>query len=204
MTLLRRAALAVSAAAITTVAIATGTAHAAPVSGAAPTYVSAASADGAHITTTLRNATFAAKPAGQSLSILDRHGRVAEKVALTVPLNGVSVPLRPVVSADRTSVTLTPVLSQQVRDQLKAGVHPVAGKKDRAYQSMIGHIQNGWNRGGAVATAVGALAGLIIGCIVIVGCIWGAGVGAAIGAVIGINNGDPRAAQSVLDWINTP
>ena len=31
-----------------------------------------------------------------------------------------------------------------------------------------------------------------------------AGVGAAIGAVIGINNGDPRAGQSILNWINTP
>ncbi|MGV9482316.1 hypothetical protein ACWDNR_23075, partial [Gordonia aichiensis] len=74
--------------------------------------------------------------------------------------------------------------------------HPATGQPRLRAQRHLQPVR--------VATAVGALAGLVVGCIVIVGCVWGAGVGAAIGAVVGINNGDPRAGQAILNWINTP
>lgn len=204
MSLLRRAAIAIAAVAITLLAVATGTAHAAPASGPAPSAMTTASPDGTRLITTLTNASFARTPAGDTLSIIGRDGRVLERVPLTVRLNGQNVALRPTVSADGRQATLTPTLLDATRAAIAAGMHPASAKKDRAYAQMIYHIQNGWNRGGNVATAVGAIAGLIIGCVVIVGCIWGAGVGAAIGAVVGINAGDPQAGQAILNWINTP
>ena len=193
---------AVAAAAV--MAVGVGSAHAVPPVQGAPTAMSVVSADGAHIVTTLTDATFVPAPVSDALSIVDRHGKIVETVSLAVPLNDQSVPLRAAVSADGSTATLTPVLSESARTEIAAGVRPVSAKKDRAFEQMIWHITNGWNRGGNVATAVGALAGLIVGCIVIVGCVWGAGVGAAIGAVVGINNGDPRAGQAILNWINTP
>ncbi|MBD0860185.1 hypothetical protein IA539_03030 [Gordonia sp. zg691] len=197
----RIAVLTIAGLAISMLTISFGTAHGAPAP-AAPSHQSSASADGTSITSQLRNATFVAGE--RELRVVDNDGRTIDRVALTLPLNGIHVPMRAAVSADRTRATFTPILSPEARAAIAAGVRPASAKKDRAYQKMIWHITNGWNRGGNVTTAIGALAGLIIGCIVIVGCIWGAGVGAAIGAVIGINNGDPRAAQSILDWINTP
>ncbi|WP_232717150.1 hypothetical protein [Gordonia metallireducens] len=193
--------LGITALAIAVLTISFGTAHGAPAP-AAPSHLSIASADGTSITSTLRNATFVS--AGSELQVVDLNGRTLERVALTLPLNGATVPLRTQVSADRTQATFTPILTPEARAAIAAGVRPASAKKDRAYQQMIWHINNGWNRGGNVTTAIGALAGLIIGCLVIVGCIWGAGVGAAIGAAIGISNGDPATAQSILNWINTP
>ncbi|MDS1116167.1 hypothetical protein RD149_20695 [Gordonia westfalica] len=193
--------LSITASAIAMLAISFGTAHGAPAP-ATPSHLSVASADGASITSTLRNATFVS--ADDGLHVVDRNGRILERVALTLPLSGAIVPMRAQVGADRTSATFTPILTPEVRAAIAAGVRPASAKKDQAFQKMVWHINNGWNRGGNVTTAIGALAGLIIGCLVIVGCIWGAGVGAAIGAVIGIGNGDPATAQSILNWINTP
>ncbi|MFW0796455.1 hypothetical protein AAFP30_21780 [Gordonia sp. CPCC 205515] len=182
--------------------VAAGTAHGAPTPGA-PTQRTTASADGTSITTVLQHATFVAAADG-GLSVVDHSGRLVDRVAPWVPLNGARIPLRATVSADRTSATFHPLITPGARDLIARGMHPAATKKDRAYQKMIWHINNGWNRGGGVATAVGAIAGLIVGCLVIVGCIWGAGVGAAIGAAVGINSGDPQAGQAILTWINTP
>lgn len=182
--------------------VATATAHGAPTS-LTPSHHTSASADGSTITSVLTNATFGHQDAN-ALTVLDRHGATIDRVDLTIPLNGIDVPLRAAVSTDRTTATLTPQLTPEMRTAIASGMHPVSAKKDRAYQQMIWHINNGWNRGGGVATAVGAIVGLIVGCLVLVGCIWGAGVGAAIGAVVGINNGDPQAGQAILTWINTP
>lgn len=193
--------LSVTTLAVAMLTVSFGTAHGTPAP-AAPSHLSVASADGTSISSALKNATFVS--AGDELRVVDLNGRTLERVALTLPLNGVNVPLQTRVSADRTQATFTPLLTPEARAAIAAGVRPASAKKDRAYQQMIWHITNGWNRGGNVTTAVGALAGLIIGCLVIVGCIWGAGVGAAIGAAIGIGNGDPAAAQSILNWINTP
>ena len=193
--------LAVMALAISALTVSYGTAHGAPTP-AAPSHFSSASADGTSITSQLRNATFVAGE--QELRVIDSRGRTIERIGLVLPFDGAAVPMRAKVSADRTQATFTPILTPEARAAIAAGVRPASAKKDRAYQQMIWHITNGWNRGGNVTTAIGALAGLIIGCIIIVGCVWGAGVGAAIGAVIGINNGDPRAGQSILNWINTP
>ncbi|MDL9944640.1 hypothetical protein QSJ19_03385 [Gordonia sp. ABSL11-1] len=193
----------VAIAASTLTVVATATAHGAPSTGT-PSHLTSAGGDGGSITSVLRNATFIPTPAGDELTVVDPDGRTIDRVALTIPMGGAVVPLRANVSADRTSATFTPVITPQTRAAIAAGVHPVSAKKDRAYQKMIWHINNGWNRGGGVATAVGAIVGLIVGCLVIVGCIWGAGVGAAIGAAVGINNGDPQAGQAILTWINTP
>ncbi|MDH3008073.1 MULTISPECIES: hypothetical protein [Gordonia] len=193
--------LSITAFAIATLTISLGTAHGAPAP-AAPSHLTIGSADGTSITSTLRNATFVST--GNELRVVDPSGRILERVALTLPLDRAVVPLRTQVSTDRTQATFTPILTPEARAAIAAGVRPASAKRDRAYQQMIWHINNGWNHGGNVATAIGALAGLIIGCLVIVGCIWGAGVGAAIGAAIGISNGDPATAQSILDWINTP
>lgn len=195
LTLLTLATIAVAA-----MTMAAGTANGAPSAVLTPTHLT--SVDNGTITSTLRNASFV-EDAG-ALRVVDRTGKTVETVALSVPLNGVDVPLRADVSADGTSATLTPTLTDQARAAIAAGMHPASAAKDRAWAKMVWHINNGWNRGGGVATAVGALIGLVVGCIVIVGCIWGAGVGAAIGAVVGINNGDPRAGQAILNWINTP
>nr|WP_064569809.1 hypothetical protein [Gordonia sp. LAM0048] len=193
--------LAIMALAISALTISFGTANGAPAP-AAPSHHSSASADGTSIISQLRNATFVAGE--QELRVVDARGQTIERIGLVLPFDGAAVPMRAQVSADRNQATFTPILSPEARAAIAAGVHPASAKKDRAYQQMIWHITNGWNRGGNVTTAIGALAGLVIGCIVIVGCVWGAGVGAAIGAVIGINNGDPRAGQSILNWINTP
>lgn len=191
----------VAIASIAMMTVAAATANGAPVS-SAPTHLTKASADGTHITSVLTNATFAS---GQnSLTVRDRQGRTVQHVPLSVALNGVQIPLRANVSADRTTATLTPVLSAQSRALIARGLHPASAKKDRAYSSMMYHLNRGWANGGGLFTAVGALIGLVVGCIVIVGCIWGAGVGAVIGAAVGINQGDPQAGQSVLNWINTP
>lgn len=205
MSILRKLVVAAgTAATATAVIVAGGSAQAAPAVSAPATAVSTASADGTQVITKVRNGHFAAAPVNGTLAVLDRTGRVAEQVPLTVALNGTDVALRTSVSADRSTATMTPVVSQQARSSIAFGMHPASAKKDRAYSAMIYHINNGWNRGGNVSTAVGAIVGLIVGCLVLVGCLWGAGVGAAIGAVVGINNADRQAAQSILDWINTP
>ncbi|MGV9714050.1 hypothetical protein ACWDTI_25715 [Gordonia sp. NPDC003424] len=200
MKLLRLALLTVAA--IAALTITASTAHGAPTTGA-PTQRTVASIDGRSITSILTNATFVSAPGG-GLSVVDRNGRVIDRIASSIPLNGIAIPMRAVVSEDRTTAVFTPLITPQAKELIGRGMHPAASKKDRAYQSMIGHINNGWNRGGGVATAVGAIVGLIVGCLFIVGCIWGAGVGAAIGAVVGINGGDPQAGQAILNWINTP
>lgn len=201
---IRSLALVIASMVITLLALATGTADAAPVSGAAPSYLAKTSADNKSIITTLTNATFARTVSDNSLVVLNRNGDRISTVPLTTTLNGVIVPLRQSVSADRTQATLTPDLTASARAAIAAGVHPASAKKDRAWNAMVWHITNGWNNGGAIATAVGALIGLVVGCLVILGCLWAAGVGAAIGAVIGIYNGDPYSAQAILNWINTP
>ncbi|MGK2320218.1 hypothetical protein [Gordonia rhizosphera] len=203
MKLLRLVLVTIALVAASVLTIAAGTANGAPIS-SVPSQLTKASADGKTIISVLRNATFATASDANALIVLDRQGNVIDRVDLTIPLNGVRVPLRTTVSADRTTATLTPILTPQARAAIAAGMHPASAKKDRAYQQMIWHINNGWNRGGGVATAIGAIAGLIIGCVFLVGCPGGAGVGAAIGAVIGINNGDPQAGQAILNWINTP
>ncbi len=204
MRLIRSLALIISSTAITLLVLATGTAHAAPVSGLTPSYVASTSADKQSIITTLTNATIAHQVSGNNLVVVNRHGDAISTIPLSTTLNGVNVPLRQQVSADRTRVTLTPDLTASARAAIAAGVHPASAKKDQAWNSMVWHITNGWNRGGAIAAAVGALIGLVVGCLVILGCLWAAAAGAAIGAVIGINNGDPYAAQSILNWLNTP
>ncbi|MAU81735.1 MAG: hypothetical protein CME34_07660 [Gordonia sp.] len=202
MKIMRLIVLTLAGVVTTLLTVATATAHGAPTSLAA-SHHTFASTDGTSITSVLTNATFGQHDA-DALTVLDRHGNTIDRVALSIPLNGVDVPLRTTVSADRTTATLAPQITPEIRAAIAAGMHPASAKKDRAYQKMIWHINNGWNRGGGVATAVGAIVGLIVGCLVLVGCIWGAGVGAAIGAAVGINNGDPQAGQAILTWINTP
>ncbi|WP_431309374.1 hypothetical protein [Gordonia sesuvii] len=202
MKLLRLTLLTLAGVVTALLTVSTATAHGAPVS-TAPSHLTSTSPGGTSITSVLQNASFVARDAN-ALTVIDDNGRTIDSVGLSIPLNGVQVPLRAEVSADRSTATLTPMISPEMRAAIAAGMHPASAQKDRAWNRMIWHINNGWNRGGGVATAVGAIVGLIVGCLVIVGCIWGAGVGAAIGAVVGINNGDPRAGQAILNWINTP
>ncbi|MEO9330020.1 hypothetical protein [Gordonia aurantiaca] len=187
--------------AIAVLTISFGTAHGTP-GPATPSHLSTVAPDGTTISSVLRHATFVS--AGDQLLVVDSNGRTIERVPLQLPLNGVMVPLRAQVSGDHTRATFTPLLTPELQAAIAAGVHPASTKKDQAFEKMVWHINNGWNRGGNVTTAIGALAGLVIGCVVIVGCIWGAGVGAAIGAAIGISQGDPATAQSIINWINTP
>ncbi|WP_018179748.1 hypothetical protein [Jongsikchunia kroppenstedtii] len=191
--------LAVASTTIAALVIVFGASYAAASTGPATQYT--ATSPNGSIVSTLKNAAFVSR--GNVLTVVDSTGRTIDHVSQSVSLNGVSVPLRVNVDASRTRATFTPTITPQSRAAIALGLHPAAAKDD-AYNKMIWHINNGWNRGGGVAAAVGALVGLIVGCAVIVGCIWGAGVGAGIGAAIGINQGDPLAGQAVLNWINTP
>ncbi|MEP9415675.1 hypothetical protein ABLE92_15185 [Gordonia sp. VNQ95] len=207
---LRYAVMSIAAVVATALVVPVATAHAAPAVAAtqaatAPTYRAELAPDGSSVAVRLADATFAPTPVDGTLSIRDESGVVRETVALQTELNGVVVPLRPAVSADGSTVTLTPELTSVMRDTIARGMHPVSAKKDKAFATMMAHLNNGWNRGNAgVTTAVGALIGFAVGFFIIGGWIVGTAIGAAIGAAVGINAGDPKAGQAVLDWINTP
>lgn len=172
---------------------------------ATPTYVAQLAPGGSVVTAHLTGARFAPTPVGGQVAILDRAGGVLEQVALVTELNGVAVPLRVSVGADRSTATFTPLLSDAMLQSIRQSAHPVSAKKDKAYMNMMWHLNNGWNRGNAaVTTAVGALIGFAVGFLLIGGWLITTPIGAAIGAAVGINAGDPKAGQSVLDWINTP
>lgn len=200
MRLLRRIGLALGVTATATVlAVSAGTADAAPVSGANPTSVTTAMPG--KLTTKLTNATFLPYSGGKNLSVANRSGKVIEQVPLTIPISGVDVPLRVKLSADRTSATLIPIVNPQTRALITKDVKPYASKQ-AAYNRMMREVMIGWNNGGSLTAAIGAVVGLVVGCLIFVGCLWLAGVGAIVGAAIGINDANPRAFHAVLNWLN--
>lgn len=200
MRLLRRIGLALGVTATATVlAVSAGTADAAPVSGANPTGVTTAMPG--KLTTKLTNATFLPYSGGTSLSVANRGGKVIEQVPLTIPISGVNVPLRVKLSADRTTATLIPIVTPRTRAIITKDVKPYASKQ-AAYNRMMREVMIGWNNGGSLTAAIGAVVGLVVGCLIFVGCLWLAGVGAIVGAAIGINDANPRAFHAVLNWLN--
>ena len=200
MKLLRRIGLALGVTATATVlAVAAGTADAAPVSGANPTAVTTAMPG--KLTTSLTNATFLPYSGGDTLKVANRSGKIIEQVPMIFPISGVDVPVRVQMSADRTSATLVPVITPQTRAAIFTDAKPYASKA-QAYQRMMRELMIGWNNGGSLTAAIGAIIGLVLGCATIIGCLWVAGVGAVIGGAIGINMANPRAFHAVLNWLN--
>ncbi|MFD0927188.1 hypothetical protein [Williamsia deligens] len=171
---------------------------------------------GGGITSTVTNATFSPTPG--ALAVTDPRGTVLDRIPTSVVLNGVTVPLRTTVAADRRTATIDPVLNPALWSAIEHGRHPASARKDRAYYDMLFHVANGLNRAGTVSaaagagvgTAVGAAVGLVVGCTVFGACLLaipaaaaGAAIGGTVAGVVGTQYGDPRAAQSVLTWLST-
>ncbi|MFW0783944.1 hypothetical protein AAFP35_05435 [Gordonia sp. CPCC 206044] len=175
----------------------------------APFVTAAIAADGHSVVAKLRDAAFVPNAAGTELQVRDRAGRVVDSLPLVGTMDGFRVPLRWSVGADRSSATLTPIVSRDHRALLDAAATDAAKRnkakprakrltKNQRYDLMWKELNKGWKGNTPISTLVGGLIGFIV-----FGWI-GAGVGAAIGAYLGYQTSNPQAWPSVLAWWNTP
>ncbi|KAF0970305.1 MULTISPECIES: hypothetical protein [Gordonia] len=182
------------------VAVPVATAHAAPATVALPTASAAIGGDHRSVIVDVRGGSLAVTPAG-ALQILDGRGRIVSSMPLSGQMDGFTVPLRAAVSADKSSVTLTPVVGTDFRAVLDAAETKAAKQrltKQQRYDIMWTELNKGWRGNTPLYTLIGGLIGFIV-----FGWI-GAGVGAFIGAYIGYGESNPKAWPSVVAWFNTP
>ncbi|WP_161928514.1 hypothetical protein [Gordonia crocea] len=83
--------------------------------------------NGKSIVATLTNGTF--RPAGDVLAVVDKSGRVIDRVPLTATVEGTLVRVAPVLAANRTSVTLTPVAVAKKQKPQSKGTNPRGNQK---------------------------------------------------------------------------
>lgn len=189
------------------VAVPVATAHAAPATQGAQGQAGAAaeaataqiSADGQSVIATLADARF--RQSLERLDIVDAAGQVIDTLPLRGSLGGFDVPMHPIISPDAKSVTLTPVVSAELRSAVDAAAKNPAAKrisKAKRFDMMVAELEKGWRGDTPLFTLIGGLVGFIV-----FGWI-GAGVGAAIGAYVGYQTSNPKAWPAVVAWWNTP
>lgn len=209
MTHIRRVLLAIGALTAFALVLPFANAHAAPVKRATPFVTAGFSADQQSVVAKLRDGLFVPNAAGTELQVVDRKGAVVDAMPLVGTMDGFRVPLRSSVSADRTTATLTPVISPGYRAALDRAATEAAKKqqakprtkrisKAQRYDMMWTELNKGWTGNTPISTLVGGLIGFIV-----FGWI-GAGIGAAIGAYLGYQTSNPKAWPAVVTWWNTP
>ncbi|NKY43716.1 hypothetical protein [Nocardia cerradoensis] len=215
---------AVMAAAVVATATATAGADApAP----APGSVSAPQAQGVHYDARIEDKTVVATladggtfvAAGDSISVRDAAGRTLESLPLSFSFDGERRPIRQEISADGSTLRLTPdVAGLVVRPQVKAVATPL--ENQLAMNDLINAAAFGLTIGSLVGTVIGTVLGAGVGfvlagasCVVLsLGCVVAvlpimalvAGVGGIIGLDIGGAGGVIPAALNYVNTLNAP
>ncbi|MQY30946.1 hypothetical protein [Nocardia aurantia] len=200
-------------AAATSAMIAAGSLSAAAAPAAEPVSYDMTLADGS-VVTSLQHGVFGPADATDGVPVRDSAGQVLTTLPTTATLDGQRLPLRPRVSADNRTLTLTPDLSAFDRNAAQPIASPV--ENQLALNDLINAVNVSTALGSLVGTAVGAVAGLGIGfvvagasCVVIsLGCAvaimptmaLAAGVGGIAGLILA---GGPATIGAAYQYITT-
>ncbi|MBJ8348154.1 hypothetical protein [Antrihabitans sp. YC2-6] len=192
---------ALSALVIATMGITASVAHANPAPDLGVQYSTVVGADGRSVQTTLSNGTFRLTDSGRTVDVVDSAGTVVVHLPLAYSVRGSAFPIAADLTADGTSLKLTPETAD-VAGALP--LHDVDARSD-AYNNMIRQWQLGWSRDGGLSAGIGTAIGIVVGCVLVffAACIPGAVVGGILGAAAGVAIANPDFPPAVSDFLTT-
>ncbi|MFI1918326.1 hypothetical protein [Nocardia sp. NPDC020380] len=168
---------------------------------------------GKSVVATLEGGTFALSGDG-AVQIADADGRVLDSLPLTGAFDGRGLSIRPQLSADEHTLTLTPEVSPVAAPVLQPVASPV--ENQLAMNDLINAVSISTSVGSLIGTAIGAVAGIGVGlalagasCVVLsLGCVVAVlPIVTVVGAVGGIAGlvlaGGPATAVAAFNYFST-